>query len=100
MQNIPINDVTSQTVQVILANQSCLINLYQNSTGLYCDLTVNGVLIIGGVACLNLIRIVRDSYLGFIGDLTFQDIQGTNEPSSPGLGTRYLFQYLEAKDLQ
>jgi hypothetical protein len=80
--------------------------LYQKSTGFYCDLSVNGSLLIGGVICQNLNRIVRSLYLGFVGDLCFVDTQGTFtlpstglDPSSPGLGTRYVFCYLEASDL-
>jgi hypothetical protein len=42
---------------------------------------------------------VRSAYLGFVGDLCFFDTQGTEDPTSPGLGTRYLFVYLEAADL-
>ena len=99
MQIIPIADTYSQTLAVQLAGQSCTINLYQKSTGFYCDLYVSGTLIIGGVICQNLNRIVRDTYLGFIGDLMFQDTQGVNDPSSPGLGTRFLFCYLETSDL-
>jgi len=99
MQIIPISDTYSQTISVALAGQNCNIDLYQNSTGFYCDLYVNGSLLIGGVICQNLNRIVRSLYLGFTGDLMFQDVQGSLDPSSPGLGTRYLFCYLETTDL-
>jgi hypothetical protein len=100
MQIIPIADTYSQTFSVQLAGQNCTLNVYQKSTGLYIDLYVSGSLIIGGVICQNLNRIVRDLYLGFIGDLTFVDTQGANDPSSPGLGTRYVLMYLETTDLQ
>ena len=99
MRNIPISDVTSQTVKTLLAGQSCKMNIYQLPTGLFIDLYVNDVLIIGGVICENLNRIVRDLYLGFVGDLIFQDTQGSLDPSSPGLGARYLLRYLEVADL-
>jgi hypothetical protein len=99
MMIVPIADTYAQTLNATLGNQACTINLYQKSTGFYCDLYVSNSLIIGGVICLNLVKIVRDLYLGFAGDLTFYDTQGTNDPSSPGLGTRYLFAYLELSDL-
>jgi hypothetical protein len=109
---IPIQDVFAQTVNVTLANQVCQINIYQKQytdsanptspnliTSLFCDLYINNTLIIGGVICQNLNKIVRDLYLGFIGDIVFFDTQGVNDPSSPGLGTRYVLLYLEAADL-
>ena len=99
MLRIPITDNFSQTLTVQLAGQNCRINLYQKSTGFFCDLYVNDALIIGGVICENLNRIVRSIYLGFVGDLIFEDTQGTNDPSSPGLGTRYILLYLDTTDL-
>jgi len=91
-----IPDTTSKyELDVLSKNQSA-----QNpSTQIFCDLYVNNTLIIGGVVCQNLNRIVRDLYLGFIGDLIFQDTQGTSDPFSPGLGTRFQFCYLEVADL-
>jgi len=68
--------------------------------GLFIDVFVNNQLIIGGVICENLNRIVRDSYLGFIGDLIFYDTtKGGNDPDYTGLGSRYLLVYLEQSDL-
>jgi hypothetical protein len=107
MQIIPINDTYSQQVTSLLGGQNCQFNLYQkNNSDLYCDVYVNNAAIITGVRCLNLVRIIRDSYLGFVGDLCFYDTQGTVtppstglDPSSPGLGSRYLFLYLSPSDL-
>jgi hypothetical protein len=99
MQIVPIADVPAQTLSVTLAGQSCRISLYQKSTGLYCDLDVNNAPIVTGVICENLNRIVRDLYLGFIGDLVFLDAHGNADPASPGLGTRFLLGYLEKSDL-
>jgi hypothetical protein len=93
-QIIPIIDTPNQLINTSLGGQQCTINLYQKSTGLFCDVNVNNVLIISGVICQNLNRIVRDSYLGFIGDLYFFDTQGLSDPASPGIGTRYLLKYL------
>ena len=57
------------------------------------------VLIIGGVICENLNRIVRSLYLGFAGDLAFIDNQGSTDPVYTGLGTRYSLAYIEADEL-
>jgi hypothetical protein len=107
MNVIPISDVYSQTFTVQLGGQNTQINLYQkNHNQLYCDVYVNNAAVITGVICRNLDRIVRNAYLGFTGDLCFYDTQGTIlppstglDPSSPGLGTRYLFLYLSPADL-
>lgn len=99
MQIIPLQPVPSQTFTITLNNQLCQINVYQKNTGLFLDLFVGGVLIIGGVICLNLVRIVRNTYLGFIGDLAFIDNQGSSDPFYTGLGTRYSLAYLELPDV-
>lgn len=99
MLTIPLQSVPSQSVNVQLGGQNCQINIYQKSTGMFCDVYVSNALIIGGVICQNLNRIVRDLYLGFIGDLAFLDTQGSSDPYYTGLGTRFLFVYLELSDL-
>jgi hypothetical protein len=99
MLEIPLQPVPSQTLQIQLAGQSCTIDVYQKRTGLYINLYVSNALIIGGVLCENLNRIVRSLYLGFIGDLAFVDNQGSDDPVFTGLGTRFSLIYLETSDL-
>ena len=99
MKQIPLSDTPSQIVTAVLGGQNCRINVYAKATGTFCDLYVQDKLIIGGVVCLNLVRIVRDAYLGFTGDLFFMDSQGSGDPVSPGIGSRFLLYYLEAGDL-
>jgi hypothetical protein len=99
MQIIPLQPVPSQTVAVLLADQNCQIKCYQKSTGMFLDLYVDDALIIGGVICLNLNRIVRSLYLGFIGDLAFIDSTGSADPIYTGLGDRFNLAYLEVSEL-
>lgn len=96
---VPLTSVPNQTLQVQLANQACTLNVYQFQYGLFMDVLVNGVLIIGGVSCLNFTRIVRSTYLGFIGDFAFLDTQGASDPVYTGLGSRFFLLYLEESDL-
>ncbi len=96
---VPLQPVSSQTVSVSLANQPCTINVRSMSTGLYCDLYVNNTLIIGGVICQNANVIVRDAYLGFVGDIAFLDTQGTDDPVYTGLGTRWVLAYFAPSEL-
>jgi hypothetical protein len=99
MMIIPVQPLPNQSLQVQLANQPCTIQLTQTAFGLFCNLYISSTLIIGGVLCENLNRIVRSLYLGFIGDLCFNDLQGSSDPVYTGLGTRFELVYLEASDL-
>lgn len=99
MMTIPLAAVPSQTLNVVLAQQNCTLTIYQKITGLFIDVSINDVLIIGGVICENANRIVRSAYLGFIGDLAFYDTQGSGDPTFDELGARYQLVYLETADL-
>ena len=92
----------SQTVAVTLGGQPCTINvytksvnvpvspaplgipvsppIYENKNPVFLDLYVNDSLLLGGVICLNAVRIIRDAYFGFPGDLAFFDTQGSEDP--------------------
>lgn len=95
MLNVPIQPVPSQTLAVVLNNQSCRINIYTKRQGLFFDLYVANAPIVTGVISLDANRLVRDAYLGFIGDMAFFDTQGSSDPVYTGLGTRYVLLYLE-----
>jgi hypothetical protein len=92
-QIIPLRQVPSQVLSVQLQNQNCNINVYQRTTGLYVDVGINGALVIGGVLALDRVKIIRDRYLGFIGDLAFWDSQGLADPDWTGLNSRYFLGY-------
>lgn len=99
MQQIPIQQTPSQVVSVILANQNCQISLYQKSTGIFFDLRVGDRPVVTTRLVRNAVPLVRQRYLGFVGDLFIMDMQGNQDPEYIGLGTRYLLYYLEATDL-
>jgi len=99
MQVVQIADVPSQIVQASLGSQQCTIVLRTRTIGLYLDLYVNDVLLVGGVACQNENPMVRTAYAGFQGELCFLDNQGSDDPSSPGLGTRFTLVYIEPQDM-
>lgn len=118
MQMIPLQAAPSQTINVSLGGQSCTINVYQKGilppftpagatspnvyllpAVVYLDLYVANTLILGGIRCMNGVVIVRDAYLGFIGDLVFYDTQGSTDPVYTGLGARYVLTYLSPGDI-
>ena len=100
-QNIPLAAVANQALVVTLGAQNCQINVYQKTQGLFLDLYIGFTPVVVGALCLNLTRIVRDAYLGFSGDLCFNDTQGATDPYYTGFGTtpRYLLTWLQPSDL-
>lgn len=99
MQVVPLRAVPSQELTVALGGQNCQIAVYQTAYGLFLDLSVDNVLLVGGAICQNLNRIVRSAYIGFAGDLCFVDNQGSSDPVYTGLGDRFSLAYLEPADL-
>lgn len=96
---IPTRAVPSQIVNVTLGGQSCRLDIRQRATGLFIDVYVNDAVIVAGVLCLNLNRIVRSVYLGFIGDLAFVDAAGNADPDYALLGSRYFLAYLAPNEI-
>ncbi len=93
LQVVPLLATPAQTFTASLGEQRTRANIYQKAFGMFVDLYVNDVLIIGGVKAHNLTKIVRDAYLGFIGELYFFDTQGNSDPTYDGLGGRYVLIY-------
>lgn len=92
-QVIPLIAQPSQILSVQLGGRSCDIALYQKSTGLFMDLAVNGAQILKAKLCLNGVGLVKYAYLGFVGQLTFIDTEGSSDPTYDGLGARYILVY-------
>lgn len=95
MQSIPLQPIPSQSVMVILNDQNCNIAIYQKSTGVYCDLAINGVVIWTCAVCLNNTPICAYEYIPFVGKLLFFDTQGDSDPDYTGFDDRYMLYYLE-----
>lgn len=93
IQIIPISAVASQSFTIQLNNQNCMINLNQKNTGLFFDLFIDESPIVQSMICLNLVGLIREEYLGFVGQLAFVDTKGTSDPYYTGLGTQYLLIY-------
>lgn len=96
---VPLSAIPSQSVSIVLALQNCVINVYQKSTGLYFDLTVNNAVVTVGRICRDADLLLDESYQGVIGNFCFIDTQGNEDPIYTGLGARWILVYLEAADL-
>lgn len=99
MNLIPLQPLPSQTLNVFLAGQACTIAIYRKVTGVFLDLTVASVPRVAGVLCHDRVRLVRQAYLGFVGDLSFIDTQGRDDPQYTGMGSRWVLAYLTPDDL-
>lgn len=99
MRTVSILPQKSQSISVNLAGQQCTIRLIQRESFIYMDLTVNGNPIMQGVPCLYGNKMVRYSYLGFVGDLVFLDNVGQQDPFWEGLGSRHILYYIEENEL-
>ena len=99
MQTIPVQALANQTMQVQLNGQTCTINIFQYTYGLFFTLIIGTTDIVVSVICQNGNRLVRDAYLGFSGDLAFVDTQGSSDPVYTGLGGRYQLLYFAPADL-
>jgi hypothetical protein len=103
MMIIPLLAVPSQNIKTVLANQIVELAIYQVRYGMFMDVTINGVLEIGGVVCQDRNRIIRSAYLnvgaGFSGDFAFFDTTGTSDPTYDGLGTQFQLAYVTQAEL-
>jgi hypothetical protein len=99
MMIVPIQALPSQSALITLGGQNCNVTVYQKSTGMFLDLAVSGRPIISGAICRDRVLLVRQAYLGFTGDLSFMDTQGTEDPRFTGLGARWVLMYLTPDDL-
>lgn len=91
---VPLVSAPAQTLSTVLAGQSVNIAVYMLGDKLYLDLSINGAAIVTAALCQDRVRLVREAYLGFSGDLAFIDTQGLSDPTYDGLGSRYQLVYL------
>lgn len=99
MRQIPLRAVPAQACSVVLGGQNCQVSVYQKSTGLYLDLQVNHEPVAMAVLCHDRVWLIRETYSGFVGDLTFVDTHGRDDPVYIGLGSRFQLMYRESTDL-
>lgn len=93
---VPLVATPAQTLTVQLGNQNVRLIISQKAFGLFVDVYVSDVLVIGGVIARNLARIVRAKYRGFAGDFYFFDTHGNADPEYHALGSRYVLLYDDA----
>jgi hypothetical protein len=90
---VPLRAIPSQSVNVILAGQPCIIDLRDIGGRQYLSLSLNGTVICRNVLVVNRSAIVRAAYTGFVGDLAAVDTQGDEAPDYTGWGTRWFLAF-------
>ncbi|MEX3614580.1 MAG: hypothetical protein VB141_12705 [Burkholderia gladioli] len=98
MLSIPLQATPSQTLNVVLAGQNCRIDVFRKTTGTFLSLAINDRAILSTVLCRDRVRLVREKYLGFVGDLSFIDMQGQADLVFGRFGSRFVLVYLEAEE--
>lgn len=93
---IPLRAMPSQSVNVILAGQPCVITLRELGGRQYLSLSRNGEVVCQNVLVVNRSAIVRAGYSGFVGDLAAIDTQGDEAPHYSGWGSRWLLAFNDA----
>jgi hypothetical protein len=99
MQIVPLAPVPNQTVTVNLAGQHVQIDVFWKYGNLFANIWLSNTLLLSSVICLDRVRMVRNSYFGFTGDLGWVDQNGTSDPYYSEIGSRFLLYYLEASDI-
>jgi len=93
---VPLRAIPSQSVNVILAGQPCIIDLRDTGGRQYLSLSLNGTVICRNVLVVNRSAIVRAAYTGFVGDLAAVDTQDDEAPDYTGWGTRWFLAFNDA----
>ena len=94
MLDIPLSPVAAQTVSTVVDGQNCAIAIYTKSTGMFFDLSVDGIPIITCRIIRDAVNLVRSSL--FRGDFQMLDTQGNDDPQYTGLGGRWVLVFNSA----
>lgn len=95
MLYVPIKAEPYQSLQVVLNKQNCNISIRLMGENLYFSLDVDGVQYVTNKVCRHACKLVTANYLGFIGNFTFLDLYGTQDPNYLELNERFILMYLE-----
>ena len=90
---IPLQDTPSQKLAVTLAGQNVDLVLTMRLGRLYADVKADGVPVVAGRVCLNLEPIINEKFRPFVGELYFEDLQGSDNPIYGGLGRRFVLRW-------
>ena len=98
MLKVPLKQVPSQKLRVVLGGQNCTINLYYRFGNTYMDLVVGNNAVINGAICRNRSSVVNVANHVFAGALYFLDLLGDSDPNYKLFNDRYILLYVSAHE--
>ena len=90
---VPLTKEPSQEFQITLGEQNCTLGVYQKDENVYVNLWVGGNPIFLGVSALDRVGLKGFDYMGFKGQLWFEDQNGNENPDYSGFNDRYILYY-------
>ena len=98
MLKIPLKQIPSQKLRVVLNGQNCTISLYYRFSNTYMDLVVGNNVVINGAICRNRSSVVNVANHIFAGALYFLDLLGDSDPNYKLFNDRYILLYVSASE--
>ena len=98
MLKIPLKQIPSQKLRVVLNGQNCTISLYYRFGNTYMDLVVGNNVVINGAICRNRSSVVNVANHIFAGALYFLDLLGDSDPDYKLFNDRYILLYVSASE--
>lgn len=93
MYQVNLQQVPSQSISVVLNNQSCIIVTREIDGKQYFSLSSNGNVICQNILMQPSTRLVSNAYSGFVGDFYVSDLIGDSAPIYSGWGDRWVLLY-------
>lgn len=98
MIKIPLKNVPSQKLRIVLGNQNVTLRIFYRFENIYADVYVGSRAVALGSICRNRTAIVENAGSRFSGNLFFLDMLGDSDPSYKEFGSRYVLMYVPASE--
>ena len=98
MVKIPLKQIPSQKLRVVLDGQNCTIELYYRFGNTYLNLYVGNTIIEKGAICRNRASIIKIANSVFSGSLHFLDLLSDDEPYYKKYNDRFILLYVSADE--
>jgi hypothetical protein len=92
---IPLAVKPNQTMNIMLSGVGYTIDVNQRSGLVYVNISQADERIIESVICRDRVKLIRQKYIPFVGNLVFVDQAGKSDPDYIGFGSRFILYYME-----